>query len=184
MNEGKESRLPEHLESSYTDEEMELLFAQYCAYRSHGYDKQGFSGCYYRTAEKWAKNKPDAQRMLQTAEAKGWQLWERVLRNVALGLPATLPPDRKGEAPTLIDPANCHIPLLMFIVKAKMPELYGHQANTNINSDVDKEIPMSTPIRIIDPDHANIIELNIGYDPGQKKPDSSPNDSSKNQHVY
>lgn len=162
--------------ASYSDEEMEKFLAQYIAYRSHGYDKEGFALCDYRTVERWAKQHPERRAELKKAEARGWRIWEDVLMNVATGQQAERPPQKAGGEKITIDPESCNPILLMFLIKNKLRKQYGDKQEATLKTKGKKGAggaAASTPFQIIDPDHGDLMDLNIGADPAQKKDETN-----------
>lgn len=113
--------------SRKTPEEMEGLVQRYCEHRARGMDKQSFAEADYRTIEKNATDLQTAK--IREAEAKGWQLWENIVRLVALGQNVTLPDGTQILAET------CNPTLLIFTVKSKMRAVYGDKVDQTVKQE-------------------------------------------------
>ncbi|WP_343692777.1 hypothetical protein [Chitinophaga sp.] len=110
--------------SRKTPEEMDILVENYCAHRALGLDKESFTECDYRTIE---KNATDLQtEKIREANAKGWAVWENILRLVTLGQNVRLPDG------TTIIAADCNPTLLIFTIKSKMRSVYGEKVEQAI----------------------------------------------------
>jgi hypothetical protein len=111
----------------FTDEQMDMLVDKYCEHRARGMDKESFVDCDYRTIE---RNKTALQAAkIREAEAKGWQLWENIVRLVALGQNVTLPDGTQILAET------CNPTLLIFTVKSKMRAVYGDKVDQTVKQE-------------------------------------------------